>query len=462
MMTEGVFTDVADGPGQPPLPELRSASVGTGARYAGVAAEAGRVGLVWLALAVVYESRNPLTDDAVVAVTLAACVWLVALKAASSPDVRLFGRLLSEALGVGLGLVAVVVLNETSIGMHLSWLGIAGATAGVMATTLVWDWFVDLAGAKKRVLFVGSDGLDVMKAVDMQRCRYSGFDVVGTSADGSSTEACSVVGIEELERVVESQRPDVVVLADEATFDDALERLLDMRAEVRVASLASFCDYALGRVPVEQITPAWFMGLLHPRQRIYTRFAKRTFDILVSLVGLVLVAPVLIVLAFLSKLTPGPILYRQTRIGEGGHHFTIYKFRTMGCDAEQDGPAFATDADTRTSRVGDVVRRTHLDELPQLWNVLKGEMSVVGPRPERPEFIDMIEAAVPFWRRRLLVKPGITGWAQVRCGYQSECDGMARKLSYDLWYLRHRSLLVDLAICLATCFHVARETRGKT
>jgi exopolysaccharide biosynthesis polyprenyl glycosylphosphotransferase len=347
--------------------------------------------------------------------------------------------------------------------MHLSWMGIAGAAVGVMATALAWDWFVDLAlTARKRVLFVGSDRLDVMEAEDLHRCRDGGFEIVGTSAAArSNDEACSLAGIEELERVVESQRPDIVVLTDEDTFDDALERLLDARTNVRVAGLASFCEYALGRVPVEQITPAWFMSLLHPRQRVYTRFSKRTFDIVVSLLGLVLTAPVFVVLAVLSKLTPGSILFKQTRVGEGGELFTIYKFRTMGCDAEQDGPTFATDDDTRASRVGALLRRTHLDELPQLWNVLRGEMSVVGPRPERPEFIDMIEAAVPFWKRRLLVKPGITGWAQVRCGYQSDCDGMARKLSYDLWYLRHRNLLVDLAVCIATCFHVARGTRLK-
>jgi exopolysaccharide biosynthesis polyprenyl glycosylphosphotransferase len=460
-MTEGVLTEVPDIREQ--LPEVKPVYVRPTARYARLAAGAGRTGLVWLALAVVYGSQNPLTDDAVLAITLAAFIWLVALRAASSPDVRLFGRVLSEALGVGLGLVAVVLLNGSSVGMQLSWLGIAGAAVGVMATALAWDWFVDLAlAARKRVLFIGSDGLEVMEAEDMDRCRHSGFEIVDTPTGGRSKDgAFSLVGIEELERVVESQRPDIVVLTDEGTFEDALERLLDTRANVRVSSFASFCEYAFGRVPVEQIRPAWFMSLLHPRQRIYTRFSKRTFDILVSLLGLVLTAPVFVVLAVVSKLTPGPILFRQTRVGEGGQHFTIYKFRTMGCDAEQDGPAFSTEDDPRASRVGAALRRTHLDELPQLWNVLRGEMSVVGPRPERPEFIDMIETAVPFWRRRLLVKPGITGWAQVRCGYQSDCDGMARKLSYDLWYLRHRNLLVDLAVCIATFFHVARDTRLK-
>ena len=208
-------------------------------------------------------------------------------------------------------------------------------------------------------------------------------------------------------------------------------------------------------MPIEEITPAWFMSLLHPRQRTYTRFTKRTFDVLVASMLLVLTAPLLAAFALAIKLTGGPVLYRQARVGEGGRRFTMYKLRTMTSDAERDGAAFAHEEDPRVTRFGCFLRRSHIDELPQLWNVLKGEMSVVGPRPERPEFIEMIEAAVPFWNRRLLVKPGITGWAQVRCGYASDCEDMETKLSYDLWYLRNRSLIVDLAVCMLTVVALA-------
>jgi lipopolysaccharide/colanic/teichoic acid biosynthesis glycosyltransferase len=165
----------------------------------------------------------------------------------------------------------------------------------------------------------------------------------------------------------------------------------------------------------------------------------------------VLAAPLMLVIAGLVRLTPGPVVYRQTRVGEGGRHFTMHKFRTMRVDAEESGqPAFAEERDPRVTPVGRLLRKTHLDELLQLWDVLMGDMSVVGPRPERPEFIPMLEEAVPFFTRRLLVKPGITGWAQLRRDYASDCEGAADKLSYDLWYLRHRTLLVDLAICAKT------------
>jgi lipopolysaccharide/colanic/teichoic acid biosynthesis glycosyltransferase len=138
-------------------------------------------------------------------------------------------------------------------------------------------------------------------------------------------------------------------------------------------------------------------------------------------------------------------------VGEGGRPFTIYKFRTMKRDAEEPGePAYAQENDPRATSVGRFLRKTHLDELPQLWVVLKGDMSVVGPRPERPEFIPMLEEAVPFFTRRLLVKPGITGWAQLRRDYASDLEGAADKLSYDLWYVRHRNVVVDLAICAKT------------
>jgi lipopolysaccharide/colanic/teichoic acid biosynthesis glycosyltransferase len=161
----------------------------------------------------------------------------------------------------------------------------------------------------------------------------------------------------------------------------------------------------------------------------------------------------MILVAGLVRLSHGPILYRQTRVGEGGRPFTICKFRTMRPDAEAPGEAaFAAENDPRVTRVGRVLRMLHLDELPQLWVVLKGDMSVVGPRPERPEFIPMLEDAVPFFTRRLLVKPGITGWAQLRRDYASDAEGAADKLSYDLWYIRHRNVIVDLAICAKTFF----------
>src|SRR5262249_17381322 len=160
-----------------------------------------------------------------------------------------------------------------------------------------------------------------------------------------------------------------------------------------------------------------------------------------------LVAPILPILALLVRHTPGPVIYRQLRMGEGGEIFTMYKFRTMRQDAEAVGEAiWASEEDPRITRIGRVMRKTRLQQLPQPWNVLRGDMSIVGPRPERPEFVEELQQTVPFWARRHLVKPGITGWAQVCRGYTSDAEGTSEKLSFDLWYLRHRSLVIDLAV----------------
>jgi exopolysaccharide biosynthesis polyprenyl glycosylphosphotransferase len=451
-MTESAYTEVAEAQRAPPI-EGPPTPARLRPSTARVVAEAGRAVLVWLVLAVVLSSQAPLADSVIVAVTVAAAVWLVCLKATSSPDVLLFGRVLAHASGTLLGLVGVVLLNGSTLGLHLSPLALAAAALGVMATTAVWDAFADLVlVARRRVLFVGTDAQEVMLPEDIGRCRQVGLEIVG-GADATAAGAArplTFAGIEELERLVEAQEPDILVLSDDVTFERVLERLLDGRTQIRVANLAGFCEYALGRVPIKHIGPTWFMSLVHLRQRVYSRRSKRVFDLAVALVGLVLAAPLLAVMALLTKSTPGPVFHRQVRVGEGGRNFTVLKIRTMRCDAECDGPAFACKDDLRVTRVGRVLRRAHLDELPQLWNVLKGEMSMVGPRPERPEFIEMIEEAVPFWNRRVLVKPGVTGWAQLLGDYASDCDGMTRKLSYDLWYLRHGSLLVDLAICLET------------
>jgi lipopolysaccharide/colanic/teichoic acid biosynthesis glycosyltransferase len=219
----------------------------------------------------------------------------------------------------------------------------------------------------------------------------------------------------------------------------------------KIVGVSHFFEHAIGRVPLGHLTPAWFMSILHLRQKPYTRLAKRTFDLVVASVGLVLVAPLLPLLVALVRMSPGPIIYSQIRLGEGGRHYRMYKFRTMRADAEEAGrPVFTSESDPRVTRLGRLLRQTHLDEIPQLWNVIKGEMSIVGPRPERPEFVEMLEETVPFWTRRLLVKPGITGWAQLRCGYAYDAESAAEKLSYDLWYLRHRNVVIDLAICVQT------------
>ena len=230
------------------------------------------------------------------------------------------------------------------------------------------------------------------------------------------------------------------------------DAVVSNQRSVGVVDLPHFCEHAFGRVPISCVSPRWFLGLIHLNQRAYPRVVKRLFDILTAGVGLLVTAPLWPVIAVVvHRSGPGGVLFRQKRLGEGGRVFEIVKFRTMVDGAEANGKAvWALEDDPRVTRVGRFLRRTRLDEIPQLWNVLRGDMSIVGPRPERPEFLEVLNSEIPYWTRRHFVKPGITGWAQVRHGYADDVDGTADKLAYDLYYLKHRSLVLDLAILLMT------------
>ena len=308
---------------------------------------------------------------------------------------------------------------------------------------------------RSRVLLVGGGRsvLDLLEVLAYDE--RNPFTVVGIVDD--DTAASGIAGIprmgdiSSLGDVVAEEKPDLVVVAQTRGRPEVFSCLAEAAdLGFRVVGLPEFCEQAFGRVPVRNVTDAWFMSVMHLYQRSYTRPTKRAFDLLVALIGLVVVAPLFPVIALLILCTRGPVFYRQTRLGEHGRPFKILKFRTMTVDAESDGPVWAAERDPRTTRVGRVLRRTRMDELPQLINVLRGEMSIVGPRPERPEFYSTLEAAVPFWTRRHLLKPGITGWAQLRAGYAADEQSTEEKLAYDLWYLRHQSLIVDLLICART------------
>jgi exopolysaccharide biosynthesis polyprenyl glycosylphosphotransferase len=390
---------------------------------------------------------------ALAASALLTVVWLISLRSAFAAVHFTLGAPVRCAVGTLTGMVGVsaVALWVPGLGMELT--TILGLALSVYALTTIWESVAQRVVRKRRVLVIGTSNCaeGVADAISLEG--HVPFTVVGAVDDEEPDDGANRLGsVAELSRVIDEQRPDLIVLTDGESSTKALDQLLASHdSGVKVVGHAHFFDHAFGRIPLEDLTPTWFMSIFHLWQRPYTRFAKRSFDIACASILLVFAAPLMLVIAALVRLTSGPIIYRQTRVGEGGKQFTMFKFRTMRADAEEPGcPAYAAPDDPRVTWIGRLLRRTHLDELPQLWDVLKGDMSIVGPRPERPEFIPMLEAAVPFFTRRVLVKPGITGWAQLRRDYASDTDGAAEKLSYDLWYLRHRNLLVDLAICVKT------------
>jgi sugar transferase (PEP-CTERM system associated) len=231
-----------------------------------------------------------------------------------------------------------------------------------------------------------------------------------------------------------------------------VEQLLEIKFRgVEVEEGVNFYERETGKIFVRELKPSQLIFSEGFTARPTTRRLKRILDMFCASIGLVLAAPLMLLAALLIKLeSPGPVLYKQVRAGEFGKLFTILKFRSMRTDAEKGGAQFAQKDDPRVTRVGKFIRKTRIDELPQLWNVLRGDMSMVGPRPERPVFIEQLEQQVPFFKQRLYVKPGVTGHAQVRCEYGASAEDMLEKLQYDLYYIKSYSVLFDLSIMLDT------------
>ncbi|WP_045221316.1 TIGR03013 family XrtA/PEP-CTERM system glycosyltransferase [Desulfonatronum thioautotrophicum] len=221
---------------------------------------------------------------------------------------------------------------------------------------------------------------------------------------------------------------------------------------VDVVDAPSFYERVTGKLLLENITPSWFIFSSGFRINSLIRLAKRMLDVTAASIGLILTAPIFPVVALLIKLdSPGPVFFRQTRVGQGDREFTLFKFRSMRQDAEAaSGAVWAQEDDPRVTKLGHFLRKSRIDEIPQLFNVLLGDMSLVGPRPERPEFVAKLKEVIPYYSERHYVKPGVTGWAQVRYPYGSSVEDAIEKLRYDLYYVKNMSILFDLRIMLRT------------
>jgi sugar transferase (PEP-CTERM system associated) len=245
---------------------------------------------------------------------------------------------------------------------------------------------------------------------------------------------------------------EIVVATDDRRGLPVRQLLHCKLAGIRVTEFLDFWERETRTVDLEALRPSWLFYSDGFRCGVFDEFLKRAFDIVVSLALLVFSAPLLLVTACLIKLdSPGPILYRQERVGYRGRVFTILKFRSMRADAERDGgPQWAAKADPRVTRVGAIIRKLRIDELAQVLNVLRGDMSFVGPRPERPYFVANLAAVVPYYNERHWVRPGITGWAQINYPYGASIEDARCKLSFDLYYVKNRSIFLDFVILLQT------------
>lgn len=340
------------------------------------------------------------------------------------------------------------------------------ASALIVALVAGWriafEWLSLYVAPSERLLIVGTNAAAVALARELfERRSELGVDLIGfvdTDRDRVGTPLINpgVIGtVDDIPAIVREREVDrVVVSLSDARGKLNMEQLLDMKINdgVRFDHLASVYEQYTGKIAVENLRPSWLIFNDGFRKSRLLSLSKRLSDIVIAFIGLTVTMPILLLVALAVRLgSQGPVLYSQVRVGKDGRPFTIYKFRSMRTNAEAGtGAVWSRSGDPRVTAVGKFIRRSRLDELPQLWNVAMGDMSFVGPRPERPEFIAELTERIPFYGQRHVVRPGVTGWAQVRHEYGASVDDAMQKLQYELFYIKHMSLAFDLFIVLET------------
>jgi sugar transferase (PEP-CTERM system associated) len=353
-------------------------------------------------------------------------------------------------------LLAFYVVPALEIGRGIFLAALALSALCVPLWRVVYNQITEGAAFVRRTLVVGNGDLAIELARLVRARPDLGLELVGMLARDRAhvgTVAGVVGTYRDLLDVVTRERVQVVLVAyPDRRGTLPVEQLLEVKFRgVEVDEGVSFYERATGKIFVRELKPSQLIFAEGFGARPASRRLKRLLDLVFAVAGLVLAAPLMMATAIAVALdSPGPVLYRQLRAGELGRAFTLYKFRSMRSDAETHGARFAEEHDPRVTRVGRWIRKTRIDELPQLWNVLRGEMSMVGPRPERPVFIEQLEQQVPYFKQRLYVKPGLTGHAQVRCRYGATAEDHLEKLQYDLYYIKSHSLLFDLSIMVDT------------
>ena len=314
-----------------------------------------------------------------------------------------------------------------------------------------------LPGFTERVLVLGVGPLAELmeKTIQLSQGNYVLAGFVQPAADIVTVPSDRVIGsVEQIASLVRQQRVNklVVAVTERRGVLPVKDLLICKLSGVDVLDSPCFYEELSGKLLIENIQPSWFIYSDGFRTTIFKRFYKRLLDLCFSLLGIVLALPLFPLVALLVKLdSPGPALFSQIRTGERGREFSILKFRTMRQDAESGtGAVWAQQNDPRITRLGGFLRKTRLDEIPQLFNVLRGEMSFIGPRPERPEFVSQLIENIPYYNKRHFVKPGLTGWAQICYPYGASEEDALEKLRYDLYYIKNYSILLDLFIVLET------------
>jgi sugar transferase (PEP-CTERM system associated) len=319
----------------------------------------------------------------------------------------------------------------------------------LLGLRILFLYVADLDLLRQRIFVVGDPQRFAPLQQEVFGDRAFGFDIVRTVDPGELVDAPDGKLLEQVRRV----GADEIVVDSDRQPELPSRQLLDCKMSgLRVTDYLTFVERELGRIDLRELDPAWLVFSDGFNIGMLSNAAVRLFDIAASLVLIVFTLPIIVVTALLVKLdSPGDVLYRQERVGLNGAVFRLVKFRSMRSDAEASaGPRWAGVNDDRVTRVGRFIRMTRIDELPQVFNVLRGEMSLVGPRPERPYFVETLSRAIPYYPERHRVKPGITGWAQINYPYGASIEDAREKLSYDLYYVKNRSLFLNALILLQT------------
>ena len=358
------------------------------------------------------------------------------------------------AIGLLIYLV-VFFLNKDSL-PRLFFISFLVISAG---TVLLWRWTYSIVFSappfRHRVLIVGSDERGLTIAETLKKEPLINYDVLGFVDNNYQEGQTEVDGVPllgsetDLPDLVRTLKVHEIVVAIEQSLEkDLFLWLVECQANgVRVSWMPDLYEKICRKVPIQHIDPAWALHAMQDKSFMsrIQQISKRLLDLVLVALALPILVLIIPFIALAIKVdSRGPAFYRQIRCGQAGKPFAIYKFRTMVTDAEKDGVKWAQKNDSRITKMGRFLRKSRLDELPQLYNVLKGEMSIVGPRPERPEFIAQLEEEIPFYRTRLMVKPGITGWAQVHYDYGNSVEDALIKLQYDFYYIRYQSLALDV------------------
>ncbi len=350
---------------------------------------------------------------------------------------------------------------EADIAHSVILLGLAFLTAALVVWRGAYEWIIGQKAFRERVYVLGG-GERAQTIVDMlQARRDAGMEVVGWSGLGTEARESREHFAPTLERFRgPTPKVDRVIVAmQDRRGALPVRELLNLRFDgVVIEDACDLLERLSGKLLLDGLRPSNFIYSQGFRIKPSQQIARRIVSTLAAAFGLLLFAPFLPIVMLLVRLSsPGPIFFKQTRVGMGGRNFEVVKFRTMRTDAEAAGAKWATKNDPRVTRIGMFMRKTRLDEVPQLWNVLRGDMGFVGPRPERPEFVPWLSEQIPYFDLRHMIRPGLTGWAQVRYGYGATLAESREKLEYDLYYIKHMSLGLDLLIMFETIKTILRR-----